>query len=130
MSPLLAQPWLVTAGNILLLLATIPAVLSVLAYLRVPWRRSRLGRHLMSYMFCVALVLMLSDIRVFAVVDPQWFVIIRLVAFALLVITLWWRLIVVMSAQRSSGRQQRRRKRADARRALADELAGRSDDPG
>lgn len=91
-----------TAGNVLLVVAWLPAVLSVAVYARVPWRRSELGRHLMSYMVIVALTLSLGVVRI--VWEPSWFWSLRMAAFALFVGVTWWRLALIVQAQVESWR--------------------------
>src|SRR3954452_844782 len=81
-------------GNILLILSTIPAVMSVVVYTRVDWKASHLGRHVMSYMVVIAAVLVLSVIRIFGF-DSWWFEWIRVGTYAGIPVVLWWRFFVV-----------------------------------
>jgi hypothetical protein len=93
-----------TAGNILLITAWIPAVLSVALFLRVPWWRSELGRHLFSYMSVVALTLTLGVVRI--VWEPSWFWWLRVGAFSLFVGVTWWRFLIIVKAQIDTYRER------------------------
>lgn len=88
------------AGNVLLILAAIPATGAALLYgFRVTWWRSRWGRHLFTYMTAVALVTDLGIVRL-AFGDRWWFAALRAGAYGLVVIALWWRLAFVYQAYR------------------------------
>jgi hypothetical protein len=92
------NPTLITIGTWMLYVACVPANLAPLAYTRVPWRRTAIGKHLMMYMISIALVLDLSTLSHF--VNPrsvtfQW---LRLLAFGFVVICLWWRLWLFAAA--------------------------------
>lgn len=87
-------------GNVLLILAAIPATAAAVLYAAgVTWWRSRWGRHLFSYMMSVALVTDLGVVRLVAG-DRPWFAAVRTAAFALVVFALWWRLAFVYQAYR------------------------------
>lgn len=88
-----------TAGNLLLILAAIPANGAPLVFAAVTWWRSRWGVHLMAYMCAVALVLDLAVARLIWG-DSWWFQGIRAAAFALVVGALWWRFVFVIQALR------------------------------
>jgi hypothetical protein len=88
-------------GNALIILSAIPAVLSVLVYARVNWRRAPMGPHLMAYMTVFATVLTLSTIRQFTG-DSWWFQLLRLIVFVGVPVVLWWRLVLLVKAQRES----------------------------
>jgi hypothetical protein len=92
-------------GNILLILTAIPAVLSVLAYARVPWWRTEIGRHLFTYMAIVALLTLLGTVRI--VFHPPWFDALRTVTFALFPAVTWWRLALIVREQRETRRRAR-----------------------
>jgi len=84
-------------GNLFLILSTFPAVISVAVFARVKWWRSRWGRHLMTYMSAMALVLVLGCLRIFYVNDT-WFPVVRAGAYTLLVYALWWRMFYIIQA--------------------------------
>lgn len=86
-------------GNVLLVVATIPAVLSVLVFARVAWWRSRWGRHLFAYMSAIAVVLLLGCLRLLYG-ESIIFASIRVAAFFAVVVALWWRLWFVFQAYR------------------------------
>jgi hypothetical protein len=87
-----------TAGNILLVLAVIPAVASVVVFWPVVSWRSEWGSHLMSYMIALAVPLVLGTIRlVFG--DSPGFQRLRTAAFGALVLALWWRLWLLVRAR-------------------------------
>ena len=86
-------------GNVLVVAGAIPALSSVLVFARVRWWESRWGRHLMAYMTAIAILLVLSVIRL-AFGDAPWFAALRLVALAAVVVVLWWRLAYVVQALR------------------------------
>jgi hypothetical protein len=100
-----------TAGNVLLVLTAIPAVLSVLAYSRVPWWRTEIGRHLMAYMAIVALLTLLGVVRI--VFGPPWFDTLRTALFALFPVVTWWRLTLIVKEQRETRARRGRRAAAD-----------------
>lgn len=86
-------------GNGLIFWAAAVGTASVVLHARVPWRHSEMGRHLMAYMGALALVLVLSCIRlVFG--DAPWFQIVRLVVFVAIPLTMTWRLWLQIKAQR------------------------------
>lgn len=88
------------AGNVLLILAAIPATVAAVLYgCKVTWWRSRWGRHLFSYMTAIALVTDLGVVRLFFGEQP-WFAALRTAAFAGVVAALWWRLAFVIEAYR------------------------------
>lgn len=86
-------------GNVLLVLSAIPAIGSVLVYSTVTWWRSAWGRHLMSYMAAVALVLGLGVVRL-VWGDSPWFAGLRATAYVLTTVMFWWRLFIVIQARR------------------------------
>lgn len=87
-----------TVGNVLLVLATIPAVASVIVFWPVVQWRSRWGAHLMAYMIALAVPLVLGCVRlVFG--DSPGFQQLRTAAFGALVAVLWWRLILLVLAR-------------------------------
>jgi hypothetical protein len=64
------------------------------------WERED-GRHVMSFMFVIAAVLVLSVIRVYVPgsADLLWFNVLRLVVFAFVPVVLGWRLVMLLRAQ-------------------------------
>jgi hypothetical protein len=109
-----AQVSVETAGNVLLVAVAVPAVLCVLAYARVPWWRTEIGRHLMAFMAIVALLTCLGVVRI--VFHPAWFDALRTALFALFPVVVWWRFLLILKEQRETGaRRGRRVEREDAR---------------
>lgn len=91
---------LITVGNILLILGTIPAVGSVIVFapvmsLRAPW-----AIHLMAYMAAVAIPLFLGCIGLVFDIHEMWFLWLQTSAFGIVVIVLWWRLVLLILARR------------------------------
>lgn len=72
---------------------------SVVVHARVPWHKSRMGRHLMIYMGAFALTLDLGLVRLL-VGDSLGFQMLRLAAFALLPFAMGQRLYLQIQAQR------------------------------
>lgn len=89
----------VTAGNILLVMATIPAVAIVAVYAGVAWYRSVWGQAGMLSRASVALVLCLGCVRL-AFGDSWWFAAARTTAFAIVVVALWIELGLFIMARR------------------------------
>jgi hypothetical protein len=90
-------------GNFLLIWAAVMATASVVLHLRVPWRSSAMGRHLMAYMAVMAAVLVLGVVRI-VLGDSWWFQLIRLVTFIGVPIVMSWRVWLQVKAQRVQGR--------------------------
>jgi hypothetical protein len=93
------MPVLQLVGNIVLIAATIPAVLFVILYARARWESSQIGRQTMALSVVIASVLVLSILRI-AIHDTPVFLALRLFAFAMIVPTLWWRLYLLLVSQR------------------------------
>jgi hypothetical protein len=91
---------LMVLGNILVIAATIPAVLFVLFYLRVRWEQSSIGRQTMAISVSMALILVNSTLIVLFKNYPGRGVI-RIVLFATIIPALWWRVILIIRAQRN-----------------------------
>jgi multisubunit Na+/H+ antiporter MnhG subunit len=93
-------------GNVALCLATIPAILFVVFYSRSRWETTHVGRSTMLLSFAMALILVVTSA---GVVWPHYpgRVIIRLVAFILIIPALWWRLISLVMTQREVLRYNR-----------------------
>jgi hypothetical protein len=109
-------------SNFLLVATTVPAVLSVLFYARVPWWRSQVGQHLFAYMAIVALMLLLAVVPLVLKPPPPWFVDVYLGCFALFMAVTWWRLALILSEQRETARRARRGRRR------AEKTCGESED--
>jgi hypothetical protein len=89
-------------GNAVLILAALPALLFVILYgTRSRWEDTALGRQTMAMTLVIALVLGLSIVRAY-IGESNWFYILRLIVFAMIVPTLWWRLFLLVKAQRQS----------------------------
>jgi peptidoglycan/LPS O-acetylase OafA/YrhL len=86
-------------GNVLLTLAAVPANCSVLVFSRVKWRLSKWGRHMMSEMVTVVLILDLGIVHIFAQHTP-WFAWLRVLVYALLFVMLCWRLSILYASYR------------------------------
>lgn len=91
-----------TFGDAMLVLSAIPAVLSVIVFARVPWWKSPLGRHMMSYMVVMAGVLSLGCVRLAIGFVPA-FETARAIIFAGVPFVMWWRLGVLVRAQTRGG---------------------------
>lgn len=96
-------------GNILLISGLVPTVLAVLFYARVPWWKSKMGRHLMSYMGILAFLFVILSLRFF--VTGEIYTYIRLVVFGVFVIMLWWRLVLIVQMQRASAKVESEKER-------------------
>ena len=97
---------IVVFGNVVLWLATIPAVLFVLLYARVRWEATQIGRQTMAMAFVIALTLCLIVFRgTFG--DPPWYALLRLFVFATIVPILWWKFYLLLTAQREGVRSIR-----------------------
>lgn len=88
-------------GNGFLVWAALVATASVAAHLRVPWWATPMGRHLMAYMFVMALVLDLGVVKLI-IGDSAWFQLLRLVVFVGVPVVMTWRLWVQIQAQRTT----------------------------
>jgi len=86
-------------GNGLIFWAAAVSTASVLVHARVPWRHSEMGRHLMAYMGALALVLVLSCVRL-VVGDAPWFQTLRLIVFVAIPLTMTWRLWLQVKTHR------------------------------
>lgn len=87
------------AGNVILVLATIPAVANVVLYAGVRWWTSIWGRGRMLQASSVALVLVLGCVRL-AFGEAWWFPAARTVAFAVVMVALWVELYLYARARR------------------------------
>jgi hypothetical protein len=85
-------------GNVLVVIAILPAVLSVVVYGRVPWWRSTTGRQLMAMMFSIAVILTFAGIGLWYR-NEGWFQLLRIAVFGLFVITMYWQLVLLVKAQ-------------------------------
>lgn len=83
----------------LLVLATIPAGLSVALHAMKPWRETAVGKHLMAYMGALFIVFALTIIS-WSYRGQLWFSIFYLVAFAGIPVVTWWRFLLQWRAHR------------------------------
>lgn len=82
-------------GDVALVLWTVPAVAAPIVYSRVPgWRRTPLGRHLMSFMAVLAFVSLLGCYRLAFEANVVWQVA-RVIGYVGVVAVMWWRLFIV-----------------------------------
>ena len=92
------------------------------------WWRTRMGPNLFAMMFVLAVLQILSLIRL--VIAQEWFmehqVIIRFVSFLALFITVWWRVIILIIIQHEDARIAH----SDAEGAHEDAVGARSDAAG
>lgn len=87
-----------TAGNLLLVLAAVPLVLFPFCYhfaTHGAWFRSWMGRHLMSFMGALGVVMVFALLNL-AFPLPTW---VRVVAWLLVAGVAWWRLILLFVVQ-------------------------------
>ena len=87
-------------GNGLILVSALIGIASVAVHTQAPWRKSVMGRHLMVYFIITTVILVLSAIKSFLSVDPEWFSTLRLLVFILLPIAMTHRLILQIKAHR------------------------------
>lgn len=95
-------------GNVLVAVTTVLAWAFVVLYAAwAPWRRSEMGRHVMTYSLVIAAVLSLSMARMIggAGLDTPWFALTRLIVFIGVPVSLGWRIAILWRAQRR-GRHQ------------------------
>jgi hypothetical protein len=86
-------------GNVLIFLALAPTLAFVVLYhLRVDWRASEMGRHVMTFMALIAALLLVAVLRQF-VGDSTWFQVVRMCVFAGLPYVLFQRLWLLLRAQ-------------------------------
>lgn len=91
------------ATTLLLAAAALPASLFVVVYhwkTGGAWRRSEMGRHVMSLMAVLALLLDFSvGIRIFG--RPGWIGVVAVVLYSCVVLLMWQRLYLLVKAQRA-----------------------------
>lgn len=92
--------WYVVA---IAVLTVLPAWASVIVHTRTPWRRTRLGRHLMAYMFVLALTFTTLTMDMFMTPDPTWVDVLGIVTYTFTPIVVWWRLILQVRVAREPG---------------------------
>ena len=90
-------------GNGLMIWAAAVGVASVVVYSRVQWWHSQIGRHLMTYQAIIAVVLVLSSIRIF-IGDSWYFALLRLAVFTGVPLVMTQRLYLLIQAQRDDAR--------------------------
>ena len=92
--------WFSLVGNVLIHWAAAVSVISVIVHLRVFDRKSQMSSHLLAYMGAMAIVLVLSCIRIDAGGDTWWFALIRLITFIGVPLAMTQRLWLQLKAQR------------------------------
>jgi hypothetical protein len=92
-----------TVGNDLVVLSAVfagasPILYAILPNSRKTWWRDIMGKHLMSYMAVIGLVLVESAIAVLFHVTRRddWFAELRLITFCLVPVVLAWRMIIIV----------------------------------
>lgn len=86
-------------GNVLIFWAAAVYAASAVVHLRVFDRRNPMSVHLLAYMWTLAVVLILSCIRI-TLGDSWWFQLLRTVVFVGVPIVGTWRLWLQLAAQR------------------------------
>lgn len=95
------------AGSVLITISALLAVAVVVAHqLLARWERTPAGRHAFTFEAVLALSLTLWTLRLM-VPDGDWFLIVRLCAFALVPVVLAWRLAVIVQTWRRARRRRR-----------------------
>lgn len=81
-------------GDFLITVAAVVATASVVMHAMVPWTKTSMGRHIMSYLVALAILFDLTfiDNVMLHGPDPLWFEILQLVMFTALPVTMAWRL--------------------------------------
>ncbi|MCK2219686.1 hypothetical protein MF672_038710 [Actinomadura sp. ATCC 31491] len=94
-------------GSILITISALLALAAVVAHqMLARWWRTPAGRHAFSFEAVLALSLTLWAVRL-AVPEGDWFLAVRLAAFALVPVVLAWRLIVIVQTWRRNRRSRR-----------------------
>jgi uncharacterized membrane protein len=92
-------------GSVLVLVSALLAIACVAAQaLLARWWETPGGRHVMAFQAVLAACLSLWALRL-AVPDGEWFVALRLVAFALVPVVLGWRLAIILRTWRAKRRE-------------------------
>lgn len=99
-----------TVGNILLLISTLIGIELVVKYHRVTggaWRSTPMGVHAMAFVAALVFILALASARVIAVewfnhTDPQWFKVVRVVAYVLIPGVFLWRRHKIVALHREN----------------------------
>lgn len=95
------------AGSILIAVSAVLSVTAVVLHqLLARWWRTEAGRHTFTYEAVLALSLTLWAIRL-AVPEGDWFLLVRLAAFALVPVALAWRIRIIVQMWRRSRRERR-----------------------
>lgn len=93
------------AGTALIMLAAVLSVGVVVVHqLLARWWRNAAGRHVFTHEAVLALVLSLWALRL-AVPEGDWFLLVRLAAFALVPVVLAWRLVIIIQTWRRGRRR-------------------------
>ncbi|MER7500431.1 hypothetical protein AB0L05_27615 [Nonomuraea pusilla] len=94
-------------GSVLIAISAVLAVAAVvLHHVLADWRRTEAGRHAWTFEAVLALSLTLWAVRL-AVPEGDWFVLVRLAAFALVPVVLAWRIRIIVQIWRRSRRDRR-----------------------
>jgi hypothetical protein len=94
-------------GSVLIAVSAVIAVTVVLAHhLLARWWRTEAGRHAFTFEAVLALSLGLWAVRLL-LPEGDWFLLVRLVAFALVPVALAWRLRIIVQTWRRSRRERR-----------------------
>lgn len=89
-----------TIGSVLIGLTAVLAVAAVvLHHLLADWRRTEAGRHAFTFEVALGLSLALWTLRL-VVPEGDWFLFVRLVAFALVPVALAWRIRIIVQVWR------------------------------
>lgn len=87
---------LMVAVRILTVAAAFPALLFCIAYSRVNWRATAMGRHMMAFMGICAIILLLALLPLLFGRDYPGVDEVRLGAWAGINFIFWWRLVVLL----------------------------------
>ena len=102
-------------GTVLVLVSALLAWACVAAQLLLArWWQTPAGRHVMAFQGVLAVCLSLWALRL-AIPDGEWFVALRLVAFAGVPMVLGWRLAIIVKTWRAKHREHKEAGRGDGR---------------
>lgn len=94
------------AGTVLIVVSAVLAVAAVVLHqLLADWRKTEAGRHAFTFEAALALSLSLWVLRL-AVPEGDWFLLVRLVAFALVPVVLAWRIRIIVLIWRRNRRER------------------------
>lgn len=93
-------------GSVLIAISAVLAVAAVVLHqLLADWRKTEAGRHAFTFEVALALSLTLWVLRL-AVPAGDWFLLVRLAAFALVPVVLAWRIRIIVQIWRSNRRKR------------------------